>query len=176
MVRHVGDLAVQRGVRGGGPFCRARLDRILVPTVVSELHALIHAGVPAYIVTASPVELAEAVSLTLGMSGFVGTRAERRLGTYTGLLSGPICHGPAKFAAVRHLAAEEGVDLSSSWAFSDSLNDLPLLAAVGTPVAVNPNRRFAALADKNGWGVLTASGWERAPRVGRNITGWPSIA
>lgn len=138
-------------------FCATELDRRLVPYVARELRQLMSAGVPAYVVTASPIELAGAVADHLGMAGALGTQAQSLHGIYTGSLAAPLCHGAAKFAAVRDLAAREDLDLGASWAFSDSINDLPLLASAGTPVAVNPNRRFAFVAAKNGWRVLDGS-------------------
>ena len=62
-------------------------------------------------------------------------------------------HGPAKLDAVLRLAAEQGVDLRSSSAYSDSVNDRPLLEGVGRPVAVNPDRHLRELAARRGWPV-----------------------
>ena len=135
-------------------FCAAQLDAKLVPYVAAELKALIRAGIPTYIVTASPIELATAVADHLSVTGVFGTVAEVVHGTYTGRLAGPICHGPAKFEKVTEFVRDNDIDLSASWAYSDSINDLPLLTAAGTPVVVNPNRRFSYVAAKNGWRVL----------------------
>ena len=113
-------------------FCAAQLDAKLVPYVAAELKALIRAGIPTYIVTASPIELATAVADHLSVTGVFGTVAEVVHGTYTGRLAGPICHGPAKFEKVTEFVRDNDIDLSASWAYSDSINDLPLLTAAGT--------------------------------------------
>jgi hypothetical protein len=63
-------------------------------------------------------------------------------------------HGPEKAVRVRELAESRGVDLARSYAFSDSVNDLPLLELVGNPVAMNPDRRLRAEARRRGWQVL----------------------
>ena len=55
---------------------------------------------------------------------------------------------------MRELAAEQGVDLAASWAYSDSESDLPMLRAVGHPVAVNPDAELARVAREEGWEVL----------------------
>lgn len=139
-------------------FCATQLDSKLVPCVASELRALIRAGVPTYIVTASPIELATAIASHLGVTGALGTVAEVVDGTYTGRLEGSICHGAAKFERVTQFVRETDIDLASSWAYSDSINDMPLLSAAGTSIVVNPNKRFAFVAAKNGWRVLDGHG------------------
>jgi HAD superfamily hydrolase (TIGR01490 family) len=110
-------------------------------------------GDDTYLVTAAPRELAERIASYLGMDGALGTEAELVDDVYTGRLVGPVLHGPAKLDAVRQLAGEQGIDLRQSSAYSDSLNDLPLLEGVGHPVAVNPDRMLRELAAERGWPV-----------------------
>ena len=106
-----------------------------------------------YLVTAAPRELAQGIATYLGMDGALGTEAELVDGTYTGRLLGPVLHGPAKLDAVLRLADEQGFDLRASSAYSDSVNDRPLLEGVGRPVAVNPDRHLRDLAAERGWPV-----------------------
>jgi HAD superfamily hydrolase (TIGR01490 family) len=110
-------------------------------------------GDKTYLVTAAPRELAERIAAYLGMDGALGTEAELVDGVYTGRLVGPVLHGPAKLDAVRALAGEREIDLRLSSAYSDSVNDLPLLQGVGHPVAVNPDRMLRELAAERGWPV-----------------------
>lgn len=101
------------------------------------------------IVSASIHELVEGVARAIGVHRGVGTKAEVVDGILTGRLVGPVCHGAGKLVRLR---AEVGaVDLSSASAYADSESDLPLLAAVGTPVAVNPDKSLVAMADGEGW-------------------------
>ena len=106
-----------------------------------------------YLVTAAPRELAEGIAAYLGMDGALGTEAELVEGVYTGRLLGPVLHGPAKLDAVVALADRKGFDLRECSAYSDSVNDRPLLEGVGHPVAVNPDRVLRELAVKRGWPV-----------------------
>jgi HAD superfamily hydrolase (TIGR01490 family) len=108
-----------------------------------------------YLCTASPIELAEIVAKSLGMSGALGTRAEVADGRYTGRL-GPqgILHAEAKAGAVADLAGEKDIDLDESYAYSDSINDLPLLELVGHPIAVNPDSELKRAAREMGWPVF----------------------
>jgi len=118
--------------------------------VIDDHHAR---GDRTYLVTAAPQELAQGIAGYLGMDGALGTKAELVDGTYTGRLVGPVLHGPAKLDAVARLAAEQGIDLRHSSAYSDSVNDRPLLEGVGRPVAVNPDRYLRDLAAERGWPV-----------------------
>jgi len=113
------------------------------------------AGDLTFLTTASPQELAEIVSDSLEMTGALGTRSEVTPdGRYTGRLEGVgIVHGQAKADAVRELASSAGVDLAESYAYSDSINDLPLLELVGHPHAVNPDADLKAEARRRGWPV-----------------------
>ena len=74
-------------------------------------------------------------------------------GVYTGRLVGGLLHGEAKAAAIRALAAREGLDLARCSAYSDSANDLPMLRLVGQPAVVNPDAELRAEARRNGWPV-----------------------
>jgi HAD superfamily hydrolase (TIGR01490 family) len=111
------------------------------------------AGEEVWIVTASPHEVSQMLAESLGFTGGIGTRAEVRDGRYTGRLPAGVLHGPRKAQAVVDLAGERGIDLARSSAYSDSINDLPLLLAVGFPQAVAPDRQLARLARQRGWPV-----------------------
>ena len=115
--------------------------------------------------TATPVELARVVAARLGLTGALGTRAEIRDGAYTGRLVDDILHGQAKADAVRALAEHEGLDLARCSAYSDSVNDLPLFELVGRPVAVNPDARLSAEADRRGWEVYDFRRHRQAVRL-----------
>ncbi len=115
--------------------------------------AHLDAGQRVWLVTATPIELADILARRLGLSGALGTVAETRDGVYTGRLSGGLLHGSAKAAAVLALAEREGLDLARCSAYSDSANDLPMLELVGHPHAVNPDARLRAVARERGWPV-----------------------
>ncbi|WP_245604173.1 HAD family hydrolase [Patulibacter minatonensis] len=112
------------------------------------------AGRPVYIVTASTQETADMVARVVAFDGGIGAPLEQRDGRYTGRLSGPMTYREGKVAAIEALAAREGFDLAASWAYSDSESDLPMLRAVGHPVAVNPDRELARVAADEGWEVI----------------------
>ena len=110
-------------------------------------------GDDVWLVTGAPVELAEIVARRLGLSGALGTVSEVEDGAWTGRLVGEILHGPAKATAVRALTEREHLDLEACAAYSDSINDLPLLEMVGHPNVVNPDRQLHRVAVERGWPV-----------------------
>jgi HAD superfamily hydrolase (TIGR01490 family) len=112
------------------------------------------AGRPAYIATAASQPAAEILAHALVMDGAIGTRWEISDGAYTGRLDGPFAYGEGKAQALRDFAGLQGIDLSSSWAYTDAASDLPMLEAVGHPVAVNPDAQLAEIARREGWDVL----------------------
>jgi HAD superfamily hydrolase (TIGR01490 family) len=112
------------------------------------------AGRRIYICTAAAHELAEVLAFVLGFDGGIGARSEVRDGVYTGRPHGPFTYREGKAQAMREVAGEAGIDLGASWAYSDSESDLPMLRAVGHPVAVNPDATLARIAREEGWEVL----------------------
>jgi HAD superfamily hydrolase (TIGR01490 family) len=120
-----------------------------------DLHR--HAGRNTYIVSAAPVELVEPLAHSLGMTAGIGTRSEIVDGVYTGRLAGPFCYGPGKVVAMAEIARWDGLDLSQCYAYSDSSSDLPMLEAVGHPVAVNPDGRLERHARIHGWPIVIFS-------------------
>ena len=136
-------------------------------TRLVEMHR--RAGRDTYSVSASPVELVEPLAAALGMTGGIGTvSAVDTDGVYTGELAGPFVYGPGKVVAIREIADWEGYDMALSYAYSDSASDLPMLEAVGHPVAVNPDSRLARQAHDRGWPIVIFS--RRTRRVVRRTS------
>jgi HAD superfamily hydrolase (TIGR01490 family) len=121
------------------------------------------AGRPAYIVTAASQEIAELLAHVLVFDGGIGARSEVRDGVYTGRPEGPFTYREGKAQAIAEVAAREHIDLAESFAYSDSESDLPMLRAVGHPVAVNPDAALARVARDEGWEIM------RFDRLGRRL-------
>jgi HAD superfamily hydrolase (TIGR01490 family) len=124
------------------------------------------AGQRVWLVTATPVELALIIARRLGLTGALGTVAENEDGIYTGRLVGEVLHGPAKAHAVRALAAREGLNLRRCSAYSDSVNDVPMLSVVGTAVAVNPDSELRDTARQRGWEIRDFRTGRKAAKIG----------
>jgi phosphoserine phosphatase len=118
-----------------------------------ELHRA--AGHRVYLVSASPEEIVLPLTDMLGVDGAICSRGEvDDEGRYTGRMAF-YAYGTEKATAMRELAARVGIDLSTSSAYSDSATDLPMLEAVGRPVAVNADRALAKVAKERGWEMRT---------------------
>ena len=151
-------------------------DEVMVGKVWPGTRALaqmhLDAGQRVWLVTATPVELALIIARRLGLTGALGTVAESVDGHYTGRLVGEVLHGPAKAHAVRALAVTEGLDLRRCTAYSDSVNDVPMLSAVGTAVAVTPDRDLRDIARARGWQIRDFRTGRRATRIAvRSVLG-----
>ncbi|WP_128773635.1 HAD family hydrolase [Actinomyces oricola] len=136
---------------------REALTTSIESAVYSEALDLIEAhhraGHDVIIVSASIEEMVGPVAELVGADRAVATRMEvDEEGRFTGLIERSLLHG-AKVEALHEDAAAYGIDLSRSWAYSDSISDRPMLEAVGHPVAVNPDRELRRLATQEKWPV-----------------------
>ena len=132
------------------------LDEVISPLIYAEALELIHdhraAGRLIVIVSSSPEEIVEPLARMLDVDRWIATKPKVVDGLYTGELEF-YAYGPAKADAIEKLAAQDDIDLSGSFAYTDSPSDLPMLEAVGNPVAVNPDRALRRIADERGWRV-----------------------
>lgn len=135
------------------------LDTVVEPIIYAEALELMAehraAGRRIVIVSASPSEIVEPIGRLLEVDDVVASRALLTDdGRYTGQMDF-YAYGPFKVEAIEAMAAEHDIDLSQSWAYSDSYTDLPMMSAVGHPVAVNPDRPLLKAARERGWEVRT---------------------
>ena len=134
------------------------MEPILRPLVYAEPLQLIdqhrERGDSVYIVSATLQEIVQAIADDLGFDGALGTACEVVDGAYTGKAVRAL-HAENKAKCVRELAESHGFDLAECTAYSDSHTDIPLLATVGHPVAVNPDRKLRRVATGRGWPVLS---------------------
>lgn len=145
---------VEEAGRAGMDVVRAQLK----PQMVARLAEHKRAGDTVVLLSGGLDDAAKVLAEELGADSGEGTRPELRDGHYTGRLgSAAINHGPAKAARARVLAAARGVLLADCVAYGDSAADIPLLASVGRPIAVDPDPRLQATAQAHGWAILTTT-------------------
>ena len=142
-----------------GALVRSTLTDVIDPIVYDEALELIQehreAGRLVFIVSASPEEIVMPLANYLGADGAIASRARIDAdGKYTGEVD-VYAYGPYKAGAIADVAASRGIDLSKSWAYSDSATDEPMLRAVGNPVAVNPDRELTRIAMAEDWPILS---------------------
>lgn len=155
------------------PDALAGILKRLYRPVLATAFAHQDAGRPAYIITAASQETADVLAYVLTFDGGIGTRSEIRDGVYTGRPDGPFTYREGKAEAIRQVAGAEGIDLSESYAYSDSESDLPMLRAVGHPVAVNPDRELERVARAEGWQIMR---FDKLARRLRIATGLGAVA
>jgi HAD superfamily hydrolase (TIGR01490 family) len=135
---------------------RETLDDVLTPIIYAEALELIdehrRAGRKTVIISSSPIETVEPIGEHLGVDDVIATRAKVVDGRYTGELEF-YAYAAQKADAVREMAVAEGIDLAGSYAYSDSITDLPMLELVGHPVAVNPDRELTRVARAREWEI-----------------------
>jgi len=134
----------------------AAVEEHVRPVVYREALDLIAAhhaaGEDVVVVSASSESVVRPIAELIGADHVIATRPVVAEGRYTGALEF-YAYGPTKATAIRKLARERGYDLTASHAYSDSHTDLPMLEAVGHPVAVNPDRALRRHARARGWEV-----------------------
>jgi len=165
-----------RSVERMNPEVMAAILPRIYPQMLDEVYTHQDAGRATFIVSAAGNGVVEPLAAVLGMDGGIGTRYEvDGDGAYTGRFDGPFVYGPGKVEAMQTFAAEHGIDLARSYAYSDSLSDLPMLRAVGNPVVVNPDPALAGIAREEGWQAMR---FERLGRrlVALTVTGLATVA
>jgi HAD superfamily hydrolase (TIGR01490 family) len=158
-----------RDLRRLAPTVLAGILPRLYPQMLDVAYSHQDAGRLIYICTAGSQEMATTLAYILGFDGAIGSRSEVLDGVYTGREGGLFAYREGKAQALRELAAAEGIELSSSYAYSDSESDLPMLRAVGNPVAVNPDTALARVARDAGWEVLRFDGLHRRLKIAAAI-------
>ncbi|MBO0843390.1 MAG: HAD family hydrolase [Nocardioides sp.] len=133
------------------------LHNIVDPLVYDEAVELMEehkaAGHDVVIVSASGTEVVEPIGEMLGADHVVATQMKIEDGRYTGEIE-LYAYAAEKARAVQALAARFGYDLDRCYAYSDSVTDEPMLAEVGHPFAVNPDKDLRKIAKERDWDVL----------------------
>jgi HAD superfamily hydrolase (TIGR01490 family) len=154
----------ERDVERMAPAVLAGILPRIYPQMLDEVHRHQDDGRATFIVSAAGNDLVKALAAVLGMEGGIGTRwAVGPDGKYTGEMDGPFVYGNGKVEAMRSFADKHDIDLAESWAYSDSVSDLPMLRVVGHAVVVNPDAPLLEIARQEGWQVM------RFERLGRKL-------
>ncbi|HEX9642376.1 MAG TPA: HAD family hydrolase [Acidimicrobiia bacterium] len=133
------------------------LDEVADPLVYAEALTLIEehkrAGRKVYLVSASPEQIVRPIGRHIGVPNVIATKVKTdSAGFFLPELEQYVM-GPGKAEAIEQLAAREGIDLSESYAYSDSTTDLPMMEVVGHPEAVNPEKELRRIAEERGWPI-----------------------
>ncbi|MEJ7894097.1 MAG: HAD-IB family hydrolase, partial [Solirubrobacteraceae bacterium] len=143
----------------------------LYPQMLEIAYGHQDAGRPIFICTAASQEMAELMAVVLTFDGAIGSVSEVIDGAYTGREGGPFTYREGKAQAIRELAEREAIDLSASYAYTDSESDLPMLRLVGHPIAVNPDAELGRVALAEGWEILRFDRLHRRLRMAGALAG-----
>ena len=149
-----------RGVKGIGEEIFVEMgeevyQKYLVDEIYPESRALVAAhlakGHTVAIISAATPYQVNPIARDLGIDNVMCTRMEVTNGKFTGEIVPPACWGDGKAYAARELTEQHNLDLSKSYFYTDSAEDLPLLEIVGKPRPMNPDQKLSALAFQNDW-------------------------
>lgn len=161
-------VATLRGKREGEirdrtlAFWREEVRALIRPAAPGAIARHRARGDRVYLLTSSSTYLSGELAAELGCDGFLCNRMEVADGLFTGGLARPVCYGAGKATVAAALAAELGVPMSRCAYYGDSYSDVPILAAVGAPVVVNPDLRLRRYARRQGWPI---EDWDRRPQL-----------
>ena len=116
------------------------------------------AGDVCVIITATNSFVTAPIAREFGVEHLIATEPEQKGGEFTGRVAGVPCFREGKITRLESWMAQHGWNwngFAGSWFYSDSLNDLPLLRKVKTPVAVDPDATLRAQAEQQGWRIMT---------------------
>lgn len=146
-------------------FYAEEVADIYAPGGLDVLQRHRDAGEPVVLLTAATVYLARCVQKDLDLDDVLALRFEKGDdGRFTGELTHPVCYGPGKLELAKAWCEERGIALDDCAFYTDSISDLPMLEAVGRPVAVRPDPRLLRVAKRNGWPVEDWGGPEAPPQ------------
>ena len=120
--------------------------RALVATHMAKGHTVV-------VVSAATPYQVNPVARDLGIEHVMCTKLEVKNGLLTGNIEEPACWGEGKAIAGRTFSESHNIDLSKSYFYTDSAEDMPLLQIVGHPIAVNPDRKLSQVAFENNWTI-----------------------
>ena len=136
-------------------FLAEKIDPIILPRARSLLQRHRDQGDSLLIITATNAFVTAPIAERLGVPDLIATDPEVCEGRYTGEVSGIPCFQEGKVTRLEHWLAERRESLASSYFYSDSHNDLPLLNRVTHPVAVDPDSTLREFARQRGWPVIS---------------------
>jgi len=137
------------------------ISEVIEPLLYAEALELIDhhmaEGHEVFLVSSAPAEIVEPFAELLDITGAISSKSLiDEHGKFTGEMAF-FAQGENKAVAIREIAERRGIDLSESYAYSDSETDIAMLEAVGHPFAVNADRTLARYAHERQWPLLTFS-------------------
>lgn len=139
-------------------FMQEKIRPVMLPKAEDLLETHRTHGDTLLIITATNRFITEPIAKELGVENLIATNPEIIDGKYTGSISGTPCFREGKVTRLKEWLTDNQENLASSWFYSDSHNDLPLLELVTQPVAVDPDETLSQHAQTKGWPIISLRG------------------
>lgn len=136
-------------------FMRDCIEPIMLPKALELITKHREAGDKLVVITATNRFVTAPIVARLGIDTLLATECEMADGRYTGRTTGVPCFREGKVTRLNQWLQDNAFSLEDSYFYSDSMNDLPLLEQVANPVAVDPDDKLRAEAERRGWPVIT---------------------
>lgn len=136
-------------------FMAEKIQPIMLDSAARLLEKHRQDGAVLLIITATNRFVTEPIAELLGVDALLATEPEMQAGKYTGAIIEPPCFQQGKVERLQQWLSGQGYDLSQSWFYSDSHNDMPLLECVSHPIAVDPDDTLRQLAQDRNWPVIS---------------------
>jgi HAD superfamily hydrolase (TIGR01490 family) len=142
-------------------LCNLTTEEELLPAIYSNaldeiaFHRKNHARI--VLLSASITPVCEKFADRICADDIICTSLEVKYGNLTGRSNGRLCYGDEKITRLREFCAKYNINTSESWYYGDSISDLPVFLAVGSPVCINPGRKLRKTAGERGWKTLVWS-------------------
>jgi HAD superfamily hydrolase (TIGR01490 family) len=139
-------------------FAQELFDSVLKPAIFPGTYELLEKsrslGLRQVVVTGALDVSVKPLMQHLEINDYAANQLEFVNGLATGRLLPPVMAAATKASWIRTFAEREGLSLSDSYAYTDSMSDLPMLSVVGHPAAVNPDMRLRQTAMHHDWPIL----------------------
>ncbi len=134
------------------------LETVIEPMIINGKANLLEkhraAGDDLVIITATNDFITAPIAKRLGVASLLATQAEFINGRYTGKLVGTPCYQDGKVTRLNVWLDQQDIKFENSYFYSDSINDLPLLKLVDTPIAVTPDDKLRNHAAEFNWQII----------------------
>ena len=137
----------------GEELFESHIARLIYPESRALIKAHLKKGHTVAIISSATPYQVRPTARELGVEHVLCTELEVKDNVFSGAVIQPPCFGPGKVTAAESLAAQFGIELSKSFFYSDSYDDIELLERVGNPRPLNPNQRLLSIAEERGWPV-----------------------
>ncbi len=138
---------------------KAFMQEVIEPIILKKAEELLarqrRQGYKLVIVTATNRFVTAPIAKRLKVDDLIATECEIKNNKYTGEVINTPCFQEGKVIRVKSWLKQHNASMAGSYFYSDSINDLPLLSIVDNPVAVDPDDKLRAIAEKNHWSVIS---------------------